>query len=131
MHLVQAEFFSEPGNLCVDPDVQEAYASTEMAARVTAVVAAHQLATQSPPQSQHWFGSSAAADTTDAGVPTDVFNCIRRDQTAFLVCNGSPEQENKLSETLCSACVPCFLNTRQAHYRMVLWLPEANIRYFI
>ncbi|BDA44330.1 Uncharacterized tRNA/rRNA methyltransferase YfiF at C-terminar half [Coccomyxa sp. Obi] len=61
----EAEFFSEPGNLCIDPDVQEAYAGTDMAARVAAVAAVHQLATQSPPQPQHWFGSSAAAGTTD------------------------------------------------------------------
>ncbi len=66
---MQAEFFQEPGNLCIDPDVQEAYMGTEMAARVTSVVAAHQLASQPPPQPQSWFGSSSAPEITDAGAP--------------------------------------------------------------
>ena len=64
---MQAEFFQEPGNLCIDPDVQEAYAGTDMAARVTAVVALHQLDSQIQPQPQSWFSSSAAPEITDAG----------------------------------------------------------------
>lgn len=69
--LLQAEFFSDPGNLCIDTDVQEAYAGTEMAARVTAVAALYQLSTEAPTQiQQSWFGGSAVPETTDAGALT-------------------------------------------------------------
>jgi len=74
--LLQAEFFSEPSNLCIDPDVQEAYAGTEMAARVTAVAALYQLSTEAPRQiQQSWFGGSAVPETTDAGALTCSLLC--------------------------------------------------------
>lgn len=48
----QAEFHSLPEVLDIDPEVQEAYLSTEMAARVVAVSALYQLALLSDSHAQ-------------------------------------------------------------------------------
>lgn len=83
----QAEFHSLPEVLDIDPEVQEAYLSTEMAARVVAVSALYQLALLSD--------SHAQADpelAKHAGLPlysesthhvTSLFSCM-------LTCPGIP-----------------------------------------
>ena len=125
VHVLQAEFFSEPGNLCIDPDVQEAYAGTEMAARVTAVAAVHQLATKASPQPQHWFGSNAAAGTTDAGVFVVPDKYTRTDQRALYIAKP-PGKEHGTSTMLCRALLPCILKITQIGWRSGCLTPAAK-----
>jgi hypothetical protein len=60
VHLAQGEFYSLPETVDIDPDLREAYLGTEMAARVLAVCALHQLALLSEAGSGNMAESRAA-----------------------------------------------------------------------